>query len=561
VNTLGADESARAPESSGTEWATSERAALFVFLVAEAVAFVFYAVVSRPMWFYLDEWDFLADRTAWNIHDLFRAHNEHWVTLPVLVYRGLWWVFGLNSYRPYQFVIILLHLIAALLVRTIMRRVGVRPWTATVVAGVLVFFGSGYQNIVLPFQMTLVGALVFGLVDILFATHEGGFDRRDVYGLLAGLAAVMCSGVGVSMIIAVGVAVLLLRGWRLALLHTAPFAAAYLAWFVWIGHVGYDGYHASPGQVVRFVRTFVAATFGALGHYRGVGIALGVMLIAGLLVAWLPLDRAELRRQAAIPVALLVGALALLTITGYGRAGVRSFTEKSRYLHLVAALVLPAFAVAADALMRKWRALIPAVIVLLLVGIPSNVNLIRNYMHRGIVKTQAPYKQMMLSIPRISTAKEVPRDIKPDQYLAHFVTVGWLLDGVASGRIPKPGKLSTSDIAMADLRLSFRQRAAPFVLGKDGDCVTINSRMVWSLRPGERIVMHAPNNSVRVMPENIPVFSTYPFRIITVVGANLVAVRPVRFRLSNSGTRASPYAQVCAARPIVRAAQATSTSP
>ena len=54
-----------------------------------------------------------------------------------------------------------------------MRRVGVRPWTATVVACVLVFFGSGYQNIVLPFQMTLVGSLVFGLVQLLLATHDG----------------------------------------------------------------------------------------------------------------------------------------------------------------------------------------------------------------------------------------------------------------------------------------------------------------------------------------------------------------------------------------------------
>ena len=174
------------------------------------------------MWFYLDEWDFLADRTAFNVGDLFRAHNEHWVTLPVLAYRGLWWVFGLNSYRPYQVVIILLHLLAAFLVRSVMRRVGVRPWTATVVASVLVFFGSGYQNIVLPFQMTLVGALVFGLVYLLLATHDGPFDRRDLFGWLAGLASIMCSGVGVSMVIAVGLAVLLMRGWRLALVHTVP---------------------------------------------------------------------------------------------------------------------------------------------------------------------------------------------------------------------------------------------------------------------------------------------------------------------------------------------------
>src|SRR4051794_2271391 len=71
------------------------RWAFRAFLAAEVVALVFYMQILRPMWFYLDEWDFLANRTAFNVHDLFRAHNEHWVTLPVLVYRGMWWIFGL----------------------------------------------------------------------------------------------------------------------------------------------------------------------------------------------------------------------------------------------------------------------------------------------------------------------------------------------------------------------------------------------------------------------------------------------------------------------------------
>ena len=102
-------------------------------------------------------------------------------------------------------------------------------------------------------------------------------------------------------------------------------------------------------------------------------------------------------------------------------------------------MVLPALGVAADAVMRAVaRGSTVVVIVVLVVGIPSNVNVIVNYMHRRIVKNQAPYKQMMLSLPRVPTAKEVPRDVKPDQFLAHFVTIGWLLDGVASGRIPKP---------------------------------------------------------------------------------------------------------------------------
>ncbi|HTD50230.1 MAG TPA: hypothetical protein VK771_06505, partial [Acidimicrobiia bacterium] len=122
---------ARPPQS-------SEPYARTVFFLAEFVAFVYYLAISRQMWFYLDEWDFLSNRTAFNLGDLFRAHNEHWVTIPVLTYRTLWWMFGLRTYLPYQIVIVVLHLSAAWLIRVVMRRVGVRPWTATIVACILV---------------------------------------------------------------------------------------------------------------------------------------------------------------------------------------------------------------------------------------------------------------------------------------------------------------------------------------------------------------------------------------------------------------------------------------
>lgn len=537
---------------------SSERPAFIAFLGAELVALVFYMVVSRPMWFYLDEWDFLANRTGGNLHDLFRAHNEHWVTLPVLVYRAMWWIFGLHTYRPYQLLIVLMHLGAALLVRAVMRRVGVRPWTATVVAGTFVFFGSGYQNIVLPFQITLVGSLVFGLVHLLLATHEGPLDRRDYYGLAAGLAGLMCSGVGVSMVVAVGFAVLLARGWRLALLHTVPLAASYLLWYTWIGHVGYNGYRAKPGQVVSFVRTLFAASFRAMGHGGVVAVVLGVLLVVGLVVAWRPLALAEFRRRAAMPLGLLVGALTLLSITGLGRAGIHSFTEKSRYLHLVAAMTLPALGVAADAIMLRWRArwLSVAVLAVFVIAIPGNLNTIINYTHRPIVKDQTRYKQMMLSLPRVRVAKEVPRWVKPDQYLAHFVTIGWLLDGVASGRIPRPSSLTPADVAMSDLRLSFLQSYEP--LKPHTTCVGVSTPLVFDLAAGQRIVVLAPSGSLRITPPGPPAVGAYPFPVITTVGNNLIAVRPVTFRVTN---KSAADGRICARTRIIQAAKAAAGAP
>src|SRR5262249_9795085 len=64
---------------------------------------------------------------------------------------------------------------------------------------------------------------------------------------------------------------------------------------------------------------------------------------------------------------------------------------------------------------------------------------------------------------------------------------------------------------------------------------------------------------VRVMPENIPVFRTYPFKIITFAGPTLVAVRPVRFRLAISGPHGTASSGFCSTPAIVRAAQASLT--
>jgi hypothetical protein len=173
------------------------------------------------------------------------------------------------------------------------------------------------------------------------------------------------------------------RGWRIALLHTAPLAAIYFAW--WIAEAR-GVYRATPttydlGKVVRFVATGIGATFDALGQLPGAGIALGILLVVGLLVAWRGLGRAELRRQAAVPGAMLVGVPVFFVIAGIGRISVWGigFAREGRYLHVAAALSLPALAVAADAVARRWRVAIPLVVVLLVVGIPGNVEALADF--------------------------------------------------------------------------------------------------------------------------------------------------------------------------------------
>jgi hypothetical protein len=335
-----------------------------------------YVVLGRHRWFFLDEWDFLVVRRATSVTDLFRPHNEHWSTLPILAYRLLYRIFGLRTYVPYQLTTISLHLGAAVLLFVVMRRSHVHPWIATAAASLFALFGTGSDDILWAFQMAWSATLVFGLAHLILADHDGPLDRRDWLGLAAGLAALLCSGVAVAMTIAVGIAVLIRRGWRLALFHTAPLGAIYVLWWLIEARDAYGHALGVASDVLEWTWIGSKAAFDGLGQVEGAGIALAVVLVVGLALTCGRTDVAELRRRGAVPAGLLVGAVTFLVITGIGRGsdffGV-GLAGSGRYVHVVAALMLPALALAADALVRRWRAALPVVLVLLVIGIPGNI--------------------------------------------------------------------------------------------------------------------------------------------------------------------------------------------
>jgi len=103
---------------------------------------------------------------------------------------------------------------------------------------------------------------------------------------------------------------------------------------------------------------------------------------------------------------------------------------------------------------------------------------------------------------------------------------------------------------MAALRLSFVQKRGAFEPG--AICVPIAKPLIFHLKTGQRIVLRAPNATIRVFPPTENVDGTYPWLYITFAGSTLVADREVRFQLAN--VRA-PYAQVCAQPGLVRAAR------
>ena len=188
---------------------------------------------------------------------------------------------------------IVLHLTAAVLLRAVMRRCNVNPWIATAAAGVFVLFGPGEENIIWAFQIGFTGTLVFGLSQLLLADHSGRFGRRDWLALGFGFLALLSSGLAPLFIAVVGAVVFVRRGWRPAAFQVIPLGVSTRSWWLAIGpNQIKDPYGRATdwGAILHFVKTGVVATFRGMAIGSAPLAALyGVVLVAGLTVAWLPL--------------------------------------------------------------------------------------------------------------------------------------------------------------------------------------------------------------------------------------------------------------------------------
>jgi hypothetical protein len=372
-----------------------------------------------------------------------------------------------------------------------MRRAAVRPWIAVAAASLFVAFGAGVQDIVNPFQVAFTAALAFGLVHLLLADHVGRVDRRDGYGLLAGLLALMCSGVGVCMVVVVGLAVLLRRGWRLAALHTVPLGVIYLVWLAIIGRDTSGTQESNPtiGRVARFVTVGEREAYDWIaGGFKPLGLVLVLVIAGGLVCAVIAHRRSGTLSRLAAPVALMAGSAVFLAVTASGRLflGIDA-ARSSRYVYLIAAMTIPALAVAANALASRWRWFLPVAIGIFLIGVPANLRV----GVRAGNNTETPTREIFMSLQQNSISQEVPPSIRPEPVMAPEVTIGWLA-AQSSGR---SGAIS-SDLRYEDtFRLAFAQSkgAAPTT-----QCSSLRTPLVISLHAGDQLGLY--RNTVVVTP-------------------------------------------------------------
>jgi hypothetical protein len=146
-------------------------------------------------------------------------------------------------------------------------------------------------------------------------------------------------------------------------------------------------------------------------------------------------------------------------------------------------LLLPPLAVAADALIRRWRALAPLVLGLFLIGLPGNIAETGDaFVGKAYF---ANYEQMVRSLPYMTLAGRVPRDVRPDLVNGPWITVGWLLDGARSGRIPATRTPTPNESTTNRLRLSLEQLDE----GLGSDCAPLHAPVVRHLVAGESFVV------------------------------------------------------------------------
>lgn len=313
------------------------------------VAVILY--LDRSNWFLGDEFEFFGRMQPGTSLNLLVPHNGHWSTVPILLTLGLYKVYGLRSFLPYALMDIAAHLAVVHLLWRWMRRLGADPWVATGLAAVFVVVGGGVENVWSWFQVSFVLPVALGLAAAFLVDHTEAGSGRDLLTWPLGVAAVMCSGVGVIMVFLYALLALLRRGWRAAFRVAVLPAVVYLAWFAAIGR---EYLSLQPGPlwqhflVFDYAWTGLTSAVGATVGWSGFGPILFVALLV-----WLFLERRRIRANTAFVFASAGVALLYFVLLGVDRvtAGLWESTL-TRYGYIGIALLLPA---TADVLTRLAR--------------------------------------------------------------------------------------------------------------------------------------------------------------------------------------------------------------
>ena len=434
-------------------WAASDDGARWAFRAVLAGSLVVLYLVGRNQWFIRDDWAFTLTREkvhqASGLDDmLFMAQDGHWMTGPILIYRGIHAVFGTGSYWPYLLPTMACHLGITAMVRKLSLRAGVMPWTATILAGTFAVFGSGWENIVFAIQLTYNMSMLGFLIHLALTDHEGPPNRRDAVGVFAGLVAVSSSGFGPFFIVGTLLFTAFRRRWKAAAIATVPTAVASAWWWLYWGQ---DPAGASLHSPISRVPSYVKRGFEAVFQdLTSVDTLVGVSLIATLAVL---LWRQRDARAHDLMLSLAITSGLMYIGLGIQRGGFGVETAaNSRYVYMAAALVIPVFGVAVDQLARIGMPAIWAGRLVLIGATAMNIGALRSngsdWANRAIAERHV--LELVAASPSIATLDPsiAPLPFSPD------VRIGDLPKLIADGAIHPHAAATPEDQALVDAALA-----------------------------------------------------------------------------------------------------------
>jgi hypothetical protein len=430
-------------------------------------AFGFLLRINRDQWFFGDDWAFLTEQRTTRpfLHEFLDPHNEHWTTVPYLIYRALDALVGLNPYWPYVVPVLLAHLLVTHMVWRIGLRVGGQPWIVLGASVAFAFLGAGYENLLWAFQIAFVGATAFGMAALVAVDHGGRWGRRDWLAVGLVVLSLACSGIGILMLLVVALAILLRRGVRTALLFTAVPTCVYFAWAA--AYYAGSSYAAPTlGAYLQSVYPFTlrgltSAADLSLGLDRvdagGAGAVL-VLILAGALIRRVD----SCRGPTAVAYACAAGAIGLYALTAYGRwqLGVDQ-ASASRYAYVAVALLFPAVVLTLTWLVGDSRAAAVAVCVGFLAVALNGASVLREKAGVEAVRETA-IRATMLAAAKIATTGRIVPNAVPEPVYSPDVTVGDLVRWWRAGEL-RSGQTDAAAELTAALNLQTGITAKPLV--------------------------------------------------------------------------------------------------
>ena len=423
---------------------------------------------ARNQWFYLDEWNFLVDRSIRPTGDdlnIFAGHNGHWSTFTVLGHRVLFKLFGVRTYAPYLVVLFAFHLALCHFLWRLLLRVGTQAWTAVAAIAIFAVLGAGWENLLWAFQWQLFGPLLFGVGALLLIRTTGRTQRNDVIAAGLLVLAVATSGTGITATAVVALALLLRQRFHALVFVIGPAALAYSAWFLLVGRT-----EPSPS----FVQPFSTAVQSIPAYvWRGltdaVDLSTGLAGVGAIVIIGITIFAARQAqpRQEPWPLVLApaAGAVFFLALTTLKRSGLGVATAgSSRYIYLIVVLLLPLATLAFDhiTLKRKLRPIILALLTAALLVTQVST------LHSEAVKTAG---QGQLDKRRfLATAKLDQRSTPflvtiPEPVYDPNVSVEDLSALLKDGNLPGNVNLSPSDFLDARLWTQIALGDVPMVEG------------------------------------------------------------------------------------------------